>query len=222
MITEQPDWIHRLLSPPRLRSYLHATDGSSDAAIRLYWWNAAVSAAFYGPLHCLEIGLRNALHGRLCTHYGRPDWWSVAKLADEDARKVRQAGDKLRRANTRPPTSDDVVAALTFGFWVALLSRGRSYDRTLWVPALHQAFPYYTGRRDELHRNLVTMLYLRNRVMHYEPIHHRDLGADRAKIYRLLGYLSPEAVREVELLDRIPEILARRDGIWSGDDHVRF
>lgn len=25
-----------------------------------------VSAAFYTPLHCLELGLRNALHARLC------------------------------------------------------------------------------------------------------------------------------------------------------------
>jgi hypothetical protein len=221
MSTEPPEWIRDLLSAPRLGPYLRASNGAAAVAIRLYWWNAAVSAAFYGPLHCLEIGLRNALHCQLRGYYGRADWWSVAPLTSDGVRRVKEASVKLSRTSPHP-SPDDVVAALTFGFWISLLSRGASYDRTLWVPTLHRAFPYYSGRRAALHDNLVAMLRLRNRVMHYEPIHHRDLAADRAKIYRLLGYISAEATREVAPLDRIPEILSRRNRIWNGDDPPRF
>ncbi|WP_035950746.1 hypothetical protein [Parafrankia sp. EUN1f] len=220
MSAEPPDWIRDLLSPPRLTPYLRAVGGSAEAGIRLYWWNSAVSAAFYGPLHCLEIGLRNTLHDTLRRHYARPDWWTLTQLKPHGARKVKEAYEKLAGSDGRQFGPDDVVATLTFGFWVALLSRG--YDRTLWVPTLHRAFPHYRGSRRELHDSLEAMLLLRNRVMHYEPIHHRDLAADRAKIYRLLGYLSPEAAREVEPLDRIPEILSRREGIHSNAYLPRF
>ncbi len=222
MSTEPPVWIRDLLSTPRLAPYLRAANEDIRVAVRLYWWNVEVSAAFYGPLHCLEIGLRNALHSQLCGYFGREDWWYVAPLTADGVRKVKESSEKIGKPDVRQPGPDDVVAALTFGFWVSLLSRGVAYDRKLWVPALHKAFPYYSGRRDILHDNLVAMLRLRNRVMHHEPIHHRDLAADRSKIYRLLGYLSREAAREVESLDRIPEILARRGRLGKDDGPPRF
>ena len=46
---------------------------------------------------------------------------------------------------------------------------------------------------------------LRNRIMHHEPIHHRHLEADHAKIYRLLGYIEPEAASWLRGFDRVPE-----------------
>ena len=43
------------LSRERLGTYLDATGGDREGAIRLYAWNTAVSAAFYGPLQGLEV-----------------------------------------------------------------------------------------------------------------------------------------------------------------------
>ncbi|WP_203923445.1 hypothetical protein [Rugosimonospora africana] len=79
----------------------------------------------------------------------------------------------------RNVTADDVVAELQFGFWTSLLSnhRGSQYGRLLWVPTLHRSFPHYHGRRRDLHDNYEAMRLLRNRIMHHEPIHHRDLMA---------------------------------------------
>lgn len=105
---------------------------------------------------------------------------------------------------------DSVVAELSFGFWVSLLSR--RYDRYFWVPALHKAFPGYHGDRESLRDNLQAMLRLRNRIMHHEPIHHRHLEADHAKIYRLLGYIEPEAATWLRKFDRVPDVLAMRPG----------
>jgi hypothetical protein len=51
------------LSPERMATYVAATEGDREKALRLYTWNTAASAAFYGPLQGLEVALRNAMHG---------------------------------------------------------------------------------------------------------------------------------------------------------------
>lgn len=117
-------------------------------------------------------------------------------------------GSRRRRKGTAG--ADDVVANLPFGFWVALISS--DYDRYLWVPALHRAFPYYHGRRKTLHDNFDAMRRFRNRIMHHEPVHHRHLEADHEKICRLLGYIEPETAAWLGEFDRVPEILAKRPG----------
>src|SRR5687768_13055185 len=63
-------WIEESLSLPRFLPYFKACAGDVDAALKLYWWNLEVSAGFYAPLHCLEIGLRNALHAELAQRFG--------------------------------------------------------------------------------------------------------------------------------------------------------
>jgi hypothetical protein len=209
MTAEQPEWIRDVLSTPRFASYLAASDSDVGTAISLYWWNVEVSAALYIPLHCLELALRNAMHAQLCSWLGRADWWVQAPLDNNGRLAVSTAEERLLRRPGRRYTADDVVAKLTFGFWVSLLSRG--YDRELWVPALHRAFPYFTRRRQELHADLLDVLDLRNRIMHYEPVHRRDLWRDHAKLHRLLGYISPRMVKELQARDRVGEVLRSRN-----------
>ncbi|MFC4529672.1 hypothetical protein [Sphaerisporangium dianthi] len=216
MASEPPQWFSGAFSPPRLKPYLDLMQGDSVTALHLYRWNIEVSEAFYGPLHCLEIGLRNAEHDQLCLRYGRADWWRVAPLRADHAKRIHKAFDDARNS-TRVPTADDLVAELSFGFWVSLLTR--AYDRHLWVPTLHRAFPYYTGSRERLRDGLQSMVLFRNRIMHHEPIHHRHLAADHTKIYRLLGYLQPGIVMWLREFDRVPEILARRPRQVTGDEH---
>ncbi|MEV4072327.1 hypothetical protein ACGFJC_28430 [Nonomuraea fuscirosea] len=210
MCATLPGWIERVISVPRFAPYRDTSPSDSLIAWDLYQWNIDVSQAFYGPLHWLEISLRNAEHDRLRERYGRENWWIVAPLDRTDAEKVAAARAQLRRKGVAAPSADDIVAELSFGFWVSLLNR--KYDRHLWVPALHAAFPHYRGRREPLRDNLDAMLRLRNRIMHHEPIHHRHLAADHAKIYRLLGFLEPEIVPCLQDLDRVPDVLTRRPG----------
>lgn len=212
MCAEPPKWIREALSAPRFAPYLTAARDDADVAVRLYWWNVEVSAAFYTPLHCLELSLRNAMHEQLCNHFGKDSWWATAPLNDNGKRIISVAVQKIIGRGTRRYCADDIVAELPFGFWVSLLSRGAAYDRKLWVPALHRAFPCYQGKRRPLHDNLLAMVLFRNRIMHYEPVHRRDLRADHAKIYRLLGYMSPRMVKELETIDRVSEVLDRRIG----------
>jgi len=222
MIAAPRPWILSALSPPRFASYVRSAEGDADAALRLYMWNIQVSAAFYGPLHFLEITLRNALREQLRAYHHRSDWWKIAPLNGEGLRKVAAAEGKLLNRGAASCAPDDVVAELTFGFWVSLLGRGAAYDRTLWVPAIHKAFPHYSGKRRPLHDSFLAMLLLRNRIMHYESIHHRDLAADRQKIHRLIGHMSGEVLAEVQGLDRVPEVLALRDDVCGGLSAVCF
>jgi hypothetical protein len=120
---------------------------------------------------------------------------------------VKEAQDKLAD-HGRPGTTDDMVAELSFGFWVSLVSS--TYHRSLWVPCLHRAFPFYRGPQRRLHGDLHTMLLFRNRIMHHEPIHHRHLEADRRTILRLLGYLSPSMVKQLKSYDRVVVVLRQR------------
>ena len=65
------------LSPDRLGTYLRAANGDRAKAVRLYTWNTAVSAAFYGPLQALEVALRNAMNRSLESAYGS-SWYDNA------------------------------------------------------------------------------------------------------------------------------------------------
>jgi hypothetical protein len=211
-MTVEPDWIRDVLSPARFGPYLARTGGDTEAALRLYWWNVDASAAFYTPLHCLEMALRNALHRQLVAAYERADWWANAPLQDNGRRLVNDADRKLaNRAGLT--TADDVVTELSFGFWASLLS-GR-YDRSLWVPHLHKAFPHYRGPRRRLHDEVHTILLFRNRIMHHEPIHHRHLEADHQTILRVLRYLAPLMVDQLRPNDQVAEVLRRRPQLPS-------
>src|SRR5918999_99239 len=189
--SQLPHWMRKALSEPRLAPYLLISGANAERAERLYYWNVEAAAAFYGPLHFLEVCLRNSLHDALRDKFGRTDWWEVAPLLEHNRRQVRKAAARVRE-HARPglgrvPGSDDIVAELPFGFWVSLLSR--YYDRFLWVPALHRAFRDCPETRRALHDGLLSLVLLRNRIMHHEPVHHRYLAADYANICRVLGYL---------------------------------
>lgn len=217
MSTPVAAWMRRSFSDPRLRVYLTAANGDGVVAERLYWWNLEVSAAFYGPLHCLELGLRNALDRQLRSAYGRDAWWTAVRLTPVGHHMIAEARTRCA-GRAEPWTSDDVVAQLSFGFWTSLLSNSRhsEYDRRLWVPTLHRAFPAYHGRRDRLHEKFETMRLFRNRIMHHEPIHHRDLAADHRKIFELIGYIDPASARAVALLDRVRAVLGSRAAAIDG------
>jgi hypothetical protein len=217
-------WMRKAFSVPRLNAYAQATHYDMAAAERLYWWNIEVSGAFYGPLHCLEVVLRNALHDQLRTTFARDDWWAAVPLQRHGVRMVAEAQGKCSRRGRRLVSADDVVAELSFGFWTSLLSNNRHsrYDRQLWVPCLHRAFPCFRGQRRDLHDQMESTRLLRNRIMHHEPVHHRDLAADHQKIYRLIGYIDVTAAKTALGMDRVPEVLRKRRAVCDGVRPPRF
>ncbi|MBX3172463.1 MAG: hypothetical protein KF760_33980 [Candidatus Eremiobacteraeota bacterium] len=93
-------------------------------------------------------------------------------------------------------TAPRMVAALSFGFWVGLLRS--SYARTLWNTCLHKAFAANPSlKHKDAHDRFASILSLRNRVAHHEPIifRHRDLLLDAERITEALGWIEPAAAQ---------------------------
>ena len=221
--------IETTLSPDRFATYMAKSGGDREGAARLYTWNTAVSAAFYGPLQALEIALRNAMHGRLSHVYGAAWYDTAAAGLDRGAlNRVAQSKQDLHRDGyaVDPP---HVIASLSFGFWVSLLGRGgykdltrtrkANYEMTLWRPALRAAFPHAAPlNRSSAHQPLDYLRTLRNRIAHHEPIFERHLQQDYQRILDLTGWVSPHKRAWIEAHSRLPELLA----MFPDDPAVRF
>ncbi|MFI7308256.1 hypothetical protein [Streptomyces hygroscopicus] len=217
--------VREAISAERFDRYQQGQPGpeAEARALRRYVWNIEASAAFFGPLHILEVVMRNAMHQRLQVLFGRADWWSdpAANLHHPARRMALSAIDQVVKDKPRHAPAD-VVPALTFGFWVSLLGRGNDYETRLWRPALHRAFPGFRGKRTVLHSELQHLRKLRNRIMHHEPIHHRHLAADHATLLRAIGYVSAETADCVQRFDRVPQVLTKKHAVESGEIRPSF
>lgn len=207
--------LEAVLSQERMTTYTTATGGDKEKALRLYTWNIAVSAAFYGPLQSLEVSLRNSMHQQLSLVYG-PDWYdnNACGLDAQSVKRVREAKDKLNKGRY-PIDPPHMVAELPFGFWVALLGKGghytfgnkKNYDMTLWRPALHKAFPHSRLSRRDTHRPLDYLRTLRNRIAHHEPIFSRHLQKDFQSILDVTGWICPATSRWIKNHSRVEILL---------------
>ncbi|XVQ84871.1 hypothetical protein ACQP2K_39645 [Microbispora siamensis] len=222
MRPEEAKVIADVLSDARLAPYREACGGDLMRALRLYAWNKEVSGAFFGPVQEFEVVLRNAMDRRLSAHFGRRDWWSSPRirLSDRSRRKITNASTPSDGCPL--PTPDDIVSRLTLGFWESLLGRTSNYESHLWWPALQWAFPRYSGSRGLLHQDVYHLCRLRNRIAHCEPIHARRLEKDNETLFKVLGYISPEAAECIERFSRIREALDRKEGVLGGALPPRF
>jgi len=66
--------IPAVLSAARFGTYLGVAGGDRAQALRLYMWNAKVSAAFGPPLHLAEVAVRNAVAGAVGRAYKSLEW----------------------------------------------------------------------------------------------------------------------------------------------------
>lgn len=225
---EMLDALESSLSPERIRTYVKETRGDRELALRLYTWNTAISAAFYGPLQGLEVALRNALHRELSIKYGA-DWYDnpACGLDDSTLSRIDKAKTRLGRGGYAidPP---HVVAELPLGFWVSLLGRGgraappergrKNYEMTLWRPALYKSFPHSRRNRADTHRPLDYLRTFRNRIAHHEPIFGRHLEQDYRSILEVTGWICPKTTDWIRHHSRVSELFARS---WR-DDRILF
>ena len=207
------------LSPDRLGTYLRAANGDRAKAVRLYTWNTAVSAAFYGPLQALEVALRNAMNRSLESAYGS-SWYDNALTGLDRGCLNRIENTRQELAKARYPADPPhVIASLSFGFWVSLLGPGgfidrttrtkANYEMTLWRPALRRAFPH-AGKisRKGAHMPLDYLRTFRNRIAHHEPVFSRHLEKDYQSILEIAGWIAPHMCPWIEAHSRVPAMLA--------------
>lgn len=187
------------ISKERFATYLNVLGGDFSRALALYEENTSLGEAFYRPLQTVEIVLRNAFHSYLSSKLGRADWYNTRNLLSQKALgEVIAIIERLKDDNkeTRGWTLQvpDVVATLSFGFWVGL-SHKHNQDE-LWTSkvALYDAIKHYGRKplRSDVYKVLNELRMLRNRVAHHRPLFKRDSLADLEAILTVIGWFCPK------------------------------
>ncbi len=206
------------LTPDRLDSYLEATRGDLDAAIKLYDWNIRVSAALYEDLSRLEVVFRNTVDDALVDHgqargwpqiwYRRRQLFSARMWAGVESARNRAIRDG------RPETRGQVVAELNFGFWRFLCTP--PYLTSLWVPVLVGVFPGHPAAGDpravraDVEDRMQRLHFLRNRIAHHEPVHQRNLARAHQEGIDVVGWICADSRAWIESATRTPTVLRGR------------
>lgn len=175
-----------LFSKSRLDKYLKARNGNHSEAIRLYEFNILVSQALYPLISILEVALRNGIDKVLIGHFQDYNWLISKRshfathhlmLYTDSFGNIRHDNyfkEKLDRATViltnkrRDITHENLLAELTFGFWV------KFYESSS-IKILHgsplKAFKNRPSKKLSLiHSHLNSIVKLRNRISHNEPI----------------------------------------------------
>jgi Abi-like protein len=194
--------LRRSIARDRLSSYVSDCNGDLCKAIQLYERNTLFSQTLYGVLQPLEIAFRNSIHQVMTGHTGHADWYERAPMRTRELESVHEAKANIIRWNNAV-TSSRVVAELTFGFWTKLI--GREYEKTLWVPHLHRAFPHLRKPdRLKVFSRFDSIKQLRNRIAHHERIISRDLAKDYAEIIETIGWICPTTACWVRSTNSFP------------------
>ncbi|MFF7339365.1 Abi family protein [Streptomyces sp. NPDC008163] len=209
------------ISQERFQPFLEECHGDVAVALRLYAWDAEAARALHSPLRDLEVSLRNRIHRQLTGKFGQDDWWNLRRAEPNDwaMKEIRNARAKLvEHGKSTAPC--DIVAALSFGFWVGLVSKGGSgnYEMKYWNPALRHCFKGVS--RTDLHRQLGVMRTLRNRVAHHERVYHRRLEEDFRTAVALTALVAPALAARHEKYSQVPAVLARRARVLSGEEEI--
>lgn len=182
--------LEQTLTRERLSWYLGECGNDLELALRMYELNTRISAAFYSPLQGLEILVRNDMNLQMQAAFGE-NWHEL-----QGVRLEQKQIDAIRKAvagiEDDSPGNGAVVAELSLGFWVGLLSSKN--ENEIWRKALYKAFrnrPRGTERKI-VQGALDSIRRLRNRVAHHEKILHRDLRANHATILEIAGWCCGE------------------------------
>ena len=183
--------LERLFSAGRLSTYVAQCSDDFDAAVKLYRWNAAVTAAFWEPIGHLEVALRNALSTQLADRHrrlGRNGSW----LDDPNCDLTPRARDDIAAARSRVrqkgkrASEGQTISELSLGFWRFLITKKLT---GLW-PNLASAFPDAPDRRRETVEEPLARLHdFRNRLAHHQRIWNRDPAARFDDLLTLAGYI---------------------------------
>jgi Abi-like protein len=183
------------LSFDRFSTYLAWANGDRDRAIQLYSLNTKISESLYTPLHILEVALRNRVHQVMSAAHGST-WYDLEAhqanpVQTEMLAKARQDMVDAKKDET----SGRIVAALTFGYWTAML--GKEYE-DLWQTTLKDIARREDGKgltRKAFSKPLAPIRTLRNRIAHHEPILYWTLPKHYEAILQLTAWMSPVAAQ---------------------------
>lgn len=181
MTPQQINSIQNGLSSAKLQPYQAlGFQANSKELVHAYFALQDASAHLFLPLQMLELSLRNNIHNvwnsRLPPTAANNNqvWYDYIPHTQQSQKNVRDAKVLANRSHPNNYTSDDVVCALTIGFWVSMLDK-HYRDRANQHRYLnHEYAVLFPGRNSESIRNIHDQLKAintnRNRLYHHEPV----------------------------------------------------
>jgi hypothetical protein len=196
-----------VFSSERLQPYLDQSENITDV-LEIYRINILFCEALYPSLQTFEIALRNTIDSALKRNYGE-DWCCNGKLILN-----KYATDEIQKCIIRikkqgkVATTGQITATLTLGFWKQLFNK--EYMQSIWIQHDRELFPFAKSSERQIKNiriYLETILRLRNRVFHHEPIwSDKNLISKHEDIYRLIRWINPKVASWIEENDRFVDI----------------
>ncbi|HEX3885245.1 MAG TPA: hypothetical protein VHW66_21495 [Stellaceae bacterium] len=205
--------IEATLSSARLARFLPEAKGNRQLAIRLHVWNARLCESFYLPAQFAEVAARNAIQKPVVRRFSS-QWYEnrafqnilPPRLEEELIRVVSEE----QRARGMSFTVDHVVAALSFGFWLNLLTS--SYEKHLWAIGLRGSFPHLPGtlKREDVYKALDQLRRFRNKIAHHSAIFDKRPRAEHANVLEVIGWICSDTRWLVSELTYFERVLGRK------------
>lgn len=200
-----PSDIERLFSAERLSTYIAHCGGDFAAAVEMYRWNSAITAAFWEPVGHLEVALRNTLDDRLAArHRGlrRSGSWlddPAGELPGRARLDIAGARERVKQKGKRA-SDGQTISELSFGFWRFLVTKKLT---VLW-PDLATGFPYAPDRRRETVEVPLARLHVfRNRLAHHQRVWSHAPGERYEDLLALAGYIDPALPNWIEVTSKV-------------------
>jgi hypothetical protein len=184
----------RWLGDARSDSYLMISASSKLSELALH--NQRISSALMEDVSHIEIALGNVLSAAMEARFSSPErsWLDdpMGELAAIGGTSmVGRIGLARKRLlqQKKSFTDTDLVAELSLGFWVILMSK-RLLPLNI---ELLRAFSGFDSRNlPKLRASLNELKNLRNRVAHQHRVIHRDLESDYRSLITLAKWIHPD------------------------------
>ena len=179
---------------------------SEEECLGIYLWNKQHAGAFLPALQIIEVSLRNAICAAKRRHEEKlieqrapaADWPALKRIIDDqwfvtvmternnhDSWRAVEAAKSQLRKDGKPLTTENLIAKLTFGFWVSMVNRdcsdGRASYLHLWPHLIPEVFPNALDKKqgtplsvNRISSDLRDINTLRNRLSHNEPLWRSD------------------------------------------------
>lgn len=171
-----------------------------------YLNNIKLSKDFYIPLSIAEISFRNSLTKFFDNKIGI-NWLSRNDILQADAQRSIQNAAKILHQQKKQVTQDNLIAELSFGFWIRLLTK--AYSSYLRYNDLKQIFPNLPSsqnksmNRHSVFTKLNNIRLFRNKVFHHDKIiSKQEYQNIMDEIYEVLSYFDDEIVDIVKELNK--------------------
>jgi hypothetical protein len=175
-----------LFSRIRLEKYISACGKDVPKGIELYKYNIQLSQALYPIISILEVALRNCIDNQLTIYFNDKNWLinNRKEFANHPAllhknkqgiivpdnffnERLKSVESKLRFRGI-PISHNKLISELTFGFWVKFFDK--KAIKILNGSPLFALKNRGSMKSADIHSHLNSIVLLRNRISHNEPI----------------------------------------------------